>query len=275
MFYPLNYGDVSEEGGVCWHANTFRAIGPHMRSIWGREPSIPCRPLDEQRKTVYANAMAKKAKTQKVHTGNGGHKYFADQMEDESVLFVFRKHPIVMRKGLIIAMLVLLIGPIYTVALTYLRPNDYPSMQFFFAALGVSAILSAIVFFPSWIGWFYSVFIVTDQRMLQITQKGLFHRSVVDIGLNQIQMVNYEIAGLQATMLGFGTIMMQTYLGDLVIHDVHHPAKIQKKLLGILRDQGVLATSLPPSQKLAQTQEPAPEDQAEGIDELVEEDEEA
>jgi hypothetical protein len=26
-------------------------------------------------------------------------KYFADQFEDEEVLFVFRKHPIVMRKG--------------------------------------------------------------------------------------------------------------------------------------------------------------------------------
>jgi hypothetical protein len=86
---------------------------------------------------------------------------------------------------------------------------------------------------------------VTDQRLIQITQKGLFHRAVVDIGLSQIQMVNYEIAGLQETLLGFGTIMMQTYLGDLIIHDVHHPAKIQKRLLGILRDQGVLTASYP------------------------------
>ena len=33
--------------------------------------------------------------------------------------------------------------------------------------------------------------------------------------------------------------MMQTYVGDLVIHDIHHPAKIQKKLLHILREEGV------------------------------------
>jgi hypothetical protein len=39
--------------------------------------------------------------------------------------------------------------------------------------------------------------------------------------------------------------MMQTYLGDLVIHDVHHPAHIQKKLLNILREQGVLASQPP------------------------------
>jgi hypothetical protein len=172
-------------------------------------------------------------------------KYFADQMDDENVLFVFRKHPVVMRKGLIIGMIALLIGPLYTLSLTYIHPDSYPSVQFFFTSLLLSALLGGILYFPSWISWFYSVFIVTDQRLIQITQKGLFHRSVVDIGLQQIQMVNYEVAGLQETLLGFGTIMMQTYLGDLIIHDIHHPAKIQKKLLGILREEGVSVTSYP------------------------------
>jgi hypothetical protein len=45
--------------------------------------------------------------------------------------------------------------------------------------------------------------------------------------------------------LGFGTIKMQTYVGDLVIHDVHHPARVQKRLLSILRDEGVPATQYP------------------------------
>ncbi len=58
-------------------------------------------------------------------------------------------------------------------------------------------------------------------------------------------MVNYEIAGLQETLLGFGTIMVQTYMGDLVIHDVHHPARIQKKMLRILREQGIIITNHP------------------------------
>jgi hypothetical protein len=44
-------------------------------------------------------------------------------------------------------------------------------------------------------------------------------------------------------MLGFGTIMMQTYVGDLVIHDVHHPAKTQKQIVDILRAEGI--TSAP------------------------------
>ena len=106
-------------------------------------------------------------------------------------------------------------------------------------------VLGLIIFFPSWIGWYFSLYIVTDQRLIQISQKGLFNRAVAGLGLPQIQSVNYEIKGLQETLLGFGTIKMQTYVGDLVIHDVHHPARTQKRLLGILRDEGIDTSKYP------------------------------
>jgi hypothetical protein len=172
-------------------------------------------------------------------------KYFPDQFDDEEVLYVFRKHPIVMRKGIVWGSLGLLVGPLYTLILTYVNADSPPTLTFFYLSFLVSIGLSALLFFPSWMSWYYSVFIVTDKRFIQITQKGFFHRSVVDMGLNQIQMVNYEVAGLQETLLGFGTIMMQTFVGDLVIHYIHHPAHIQKKLLEILRTEGVVINDSP------------------------------
>lgn len=186
------------------------------------------------------------AKEEKHGAKTGKVKYFPTQFDDEEVLYVFRKHPIVMRKGLIIGSLGVLAGPLYTLILTYLRPDDPPSMAFFFLSMIASFVLAGILFFPWWMSWHFSVFVVTNQRFIQITQRGLFHRSVVDMSLNQIQMVNYEVAGLEETLLGFGTIMMQTFVGDLVIHYIHHPAKIQKKLLEILRDNGVSAESAMP-----------------------------
>lgn len=163
-------------------------------------------------------------------------KYFEDQFDDEEVLIVFRKHPIVMRKGLVFGSL----GPLLGV----LPAAIWPTLGFgwFFGGLAAGFVLAFLLFFPSWIAWYYSVYIVTDQRFIQIGQKGLFHRSVVDIGIHQIQMVNYEVAGFQETLLGFGTIMMQTYMGELTIHDVHHPARIQKRILNILRDKGIITT---------------------------------
>jgi hypothetical protein len=73
----------------------------------------------------------------------------------------------------------------------------------------------------------------------------LLQVNVVDIGLEQIQMINYQIVGLEETLLGFGTIIVQTYAGDLVIHDVHHPAKVQKKMVEVLRDLGIHPSQRP------------------------------
>ncbi len=174
--------------------------------------------------------MAKKTK-------DGKYKHFEDQFDDEEVLFLFRKHPVVMRKGLVYGMLALLLGTIPSLI--------KPEFSYFFGGLAGGVILSILIFFPHWVAWHYSVFIVTDQRLIQITQKGLFHRTVVDLTLPQIQMVNYQIAGFQETLLGFGTIMMQTYVGDLVIHDIHHPAEISKKILKILRDKGITTKPFP------------------------------
>lgn len=165
-------------------------------------------------------------------------KQFDDQFDDEEVLFVFRKHPVVMRKGLIISMLALLAGTIPSLI--------KPELSYFFIGLAAGFALSILVFMPYWIAWYYSVYIVTDQRLIQISRKGLFSKSVVDMSLSQIQSMNYQINGLQATLLKFGTIIIQTYMGDLVIHDVHYPEQVQKEIANILREQGITTKHLNP-----------------------------
>ncbi len=165
-------------------------------------------------------------------------KNFAEQFDDETVLMVFRRHPIVMRKGLIFSMLGLLAG-----TLPGLITLEF---SWFYGGLAAGFFLAVLLFAPAFIAWYFSIFIVTDQRFIQITQKGLFHRSFSDLGLQHIQTINYDISGLEQTILGFGTIVMQTYMGDLVIRNVYHPAKTHKNLNMILREQGITPAEYPP-----------------------------
>lgn len=164
-------------------------------------------------------------------------KHFEDQLDDEEVLYVFRKHPIVMRKGLVLGLLALLLSVVPSLFI--------PEYSVLLGGFAVGLVLCAIIMLPSWITWYFSVYIITDKRLMQISQKGLWHKSVVDIALSQIQMVNYQISGFNETVLGFGTIMMQTYVGDLVIHEIHHPENIQRKILEILRDKGIVVNTPP------------------------------
>ena len=163
-------------------------------------------------------------------------KYFKEQFDDEEVLLVFRKHPIVMRKALILSMFGILLGTIPA----FIKPE----YSYLIGGLILGFILGLLIIFPSWVRWYFSVYIMTNKRFIQQT-RGMINVSVVDIGLDQIQMVNYQIKGLEETLLGFGTIMVQTFVGDLVIHDVHHPAKTQKKMIHILRDLGIHASTRP------------------------------
>jgi hypothetical protein len=92
-------------------------------------------------------------------------KYFADQFDDEEVLYVFRKHPVVMRKGLVLGAL----GPLIGVLPAAIKPDL--GFSWFFGGLAAGCILGLLLFFPSWLAWYYSIYIVTDQRFIQITQK--------------------------------------------------------------------------------------------------------
>jgi hypothetical protein len=163
-------------------------------------------------------------------------KYFKGQFEDEEVKLVFRKHPIVMRKGLILASFGLLAGMIPALI--------KPEYVYFFGGLGGGVLLAIALMFPWWVRWYFSVYIMTDRRFIQQT-RSLLQVNVVDIGLEQIQMINYQVAGLEETVLRFGTIIVQTYVGDLVIHDVHHPEKVQTKMVHVLRDLGIHHTQRP------------------------------
>lgn len=87
-----------------------------------------------------------------------------------------------------------------------------------------------ILFAYHFIMWYFTIYIVTDQRIRQITQKGFFGKDVVELRLSKIQNISYNIPGFTGEVLGFGTIVVQTIVGDLIIHKVAHPNETYNKL---------------------------------------------
>jgi hypothetical protein len=78
--------------------------------------------------------------------------------------------------------------------------------------------------------WYFTVYIVTSQRIRQVTQRGFFGKDVVELRLSKIQNISYNIPGFSGEIFGFGTIVIQTFVGDLVIRNVEHPEKTYNKL---------------------------------------------
>jgi len=147
---------------------------------------------------------------------------FEGQRPGEVVLFVFRKHIIAMRKGFY-----LLLIPLVITAIPPLIWQE--NLELFWLPVGGLA-LGLILFFYHYVMWYYTIYIVTNQRLRQITQQGFFGKDVIELGLSKIQNISYNVPGFSGEIFGFGTIVIQTFVGDLVIHKVEHPTKIYNKL---------------------------------------------
>lgn len=154
-------------------------------------------------------------------------KQFEGQHEDEHVLFIFRHHLVKMRKGFYLLAIPFLIGSIPVL----IWPDNTDNLWY----AGAGLALGLLLFFYHWLSWYFSIFIVTDQRLRQITQKGFFNRSVIDLGLSKIQNISYNVPGFSASIFGFGTLVIQTYVGDLYLEKIEHPAKIYNDLTAAIK----------------------------------------
>lgn len=152
-------------------------------------------------------------------------KEFDGQRDGEKLLFTFRRHPIAMRKGFYGFLIIFAIFSGLALGGFALFMN--PDFQWLIL---VGIIFGGIYFFYQWIGWFFSVFIVTNERVRQIKQKGLFNRSVIDVSLENVQNVSYNVPGLSGSLFGFGTIVLQTQVGDMVIRQVPKTGETYNKM---------------------------------------------
>jgi hypothetical protein len=84
--------------------------------------------------------------------------------------------------------------------------------------------------------WRYTYYIVTDQRIRQVTQKGFFGTDVIELRLSKIQNISYNVPGFFGEIFHFGTIVIQTFVGDLVIRNVEHPEDTYNKLQNAVTD---------------------------------------
>ncbi|HMM61946.1 MAG TPA: PH domain-containing protein [Candidatus Saccharibacteria bacterium] len=153
---------------------------------------------------------------------------FDGQREGEELLFVFRRHILAMRKGFYSLLI-----PLVITALPVLIWQH--NITLYWLPLAGFAI-GLLLFFYHFILWYFTIYIVTNQRLRQVTQRGLFGKDVIELRLSKIQNISYNVPGFTGEVFKFGTIVIQTFVGDLVIHKVEHPDKIYNQLQNVVNN---------------------------------------
>lgn len=143
---------------------------------------------------------------------------------DEKILLTMRRHWFYLI-GPVVTLVLLLVLPslFFAFAPYYLpilnRPETAPLVNFLLAIYIMGLLTFALI---KWLIYYLDVWIITDHRIIDIEQRGLFNRAVSELTLDRVQDVTVEILGLIPTMLKFGTIRIQTAseIGEFVIDSV-------------------------------------------------------
>lgn len=85
------------------------------------------------------------------------------------------------------------------------------------------------------VDFYLDVYIITDRRIVDIAQNGLFKREIAELNLRQIQDVNATVNGFASTLLHFGDVQIQTAaeMPNFIFRSIPHPYEVSKKILDL------------------------------------------
>lgn len=95
-----------------------------------------------------------------------------------------------------------------------------------------------LFFITKFIDYYLDVYLVTTDRVLDVSQQGMFARTVSELDLARVQDVTSEVKGVLRSLLGFGNVYIQTAAEKerFVFEDVAHPDRIRKRLLDLVEE---------------------------------------
>ncbi len=138
--------------------------------------------------------------------------HFRGQHENEQVLRVIHRHWF----NIFVHFLVILIFSFLLIASLLVLPVLFPEMfdaknaRFFLFVENTFFILLWIFSFLLWIDYSFDVWIITNERIVNIEQKGLFVRHISELNFSRVQDVTATVEGLLPTVLNYGDVLVQT-----------------------------------------------------------------
>ena len=156
---------------------------------------------------------------------------FQGKLPEEHIHYIFVKHWITSVPEAILTILFYL-APIGAVMILVWIMNIQVYL-YIFVLIGLYIPLCGLLLFIRWMNIVFDVFLLSDKRLIDITQYGLLHRRITIAELNQIQHVTYNSKGIVDTIFNVGVIDVKTAGSnpDIVLEVIEDPARTADLIL--------------------------------------------
>ncbi len=131
---------------------------------------------------------------------------FETQDDDEEVILFLRQHPIVNLPWVVLTVLMLTLPSVFI----FFPPFAALPANFQFV---VSSGWYMFVFgfaLAKFMGWFFNIYILTDERVVDVDFQNIFFRKISTAKIEEIQDVNIQSSGSFETFFGYGSVFIQT-----------------------------------------------------------------
>lgn len=138
--------------------------------------------------------------------------HFQGQHENEIVLRIIHRHWFnIVMQYFILAILTFIIFVVFAIFPTLLPTitTGFPPALLLFIQ-NTCLLFIWIYAFLIWVDYYFDIWIITNERIVNIEQKGLFNRSVSELQFSRIQDVTTVVDGFIQTVLNFGDVYVQT-----------------------------------------------------------------
>ena len=150
--------------------------------------------------------------------------FFASQSREEEIILLLRKHPITQLKWILSA-IVLAVLPLLLMRFQLFA--FFPPNYLFAAHVGWYLLLLGFVI-ESFLSWFFNVYIITDERVVDVDFLSLIYRNISSAKIDNIEDVSAETSGAIRAIFNFGTVKIQTAaeVTEFEFVDVPQPNKV-------------------------------------------------
>lgn len=159
---------------------------------------------------------------------------FESQEDGEKVVLFLRQHPIVNLPWIALAIILSLAPSVLSVfPLISFLPANFQLIALLFWYLIVAAFV-----LESALSWFFNIFIVTDERIIDVDFLNLIYREITEAKTDKIQDVTHSVGGVVRTVFNYGDVMIQTAgtSQNLEFERVPNPALVAR-IIQALRNQ--------------------------------------
>ncbi|HNR53251.1 MAG TPA: PH domain-containing protein [Candidatus Dojkabacteria bacterium] len=157
---------------------------------------------------------------------------FHGKEKGEQVVLIIRSHWIVTVPYFFLAILVFILPFI----LASLMPTFFSSIALLISLVIISLLVSLGIVVSTFVKWFYTVHIITDQKVVDLDFTSIMNHSMAEAQLERIEDVTHKQLGAIGSIFDVGSVYIQTAgaQNEIEFTNVPRPRDVQDILFDLL-----------------------------------------